>query len=121
MLDQSVARGGKLEERGAIATAVGMHRLGGALERLLDFGHREMAAERQAEQLPVALLLRQRLRRQAAPAEPRRRQHVQRIADDAETAQRHRPRAAIGRFQRRLAQDRQHLCGRMPQRLVDIG
>ena len=60
LLHQRIARGEQADELAHAAAAVGMHRPGGALVGLLDFRGGQMAAERQAEQLPVVLLRRQR-------------------------------------------------------------
>src|SRR5262245_12910707 len=71
-MHQRIARGGKREERAGVAAGVWMHSLGGAAERLMDFGCGEPSAERQAQHLAIALIRGERLRLGAAPAEFRR-------------------------------------------------
>jgi hypothetical protein len=55
LLHQGVARGGEFQKIPRVAAGVGMGALGGALVGLVDFGSGQAAAERQPEDLPVAL------------------------------------------------------------------
>src|SRR5437764_14438806 len=70
-LHQRIARCGKLQKCARAAAAVRVRGLGRALEGAMDFGCRQIAAERQAEQLAIAFVGREQFRLAAALAEAR--------------------------------------------------
>ena len=89
LLHQRVARLRKFEKCLGVASGIGVHSLGRALEGAMNLGRAQALIRRQAEQFAVMLLRGQRLAGSAlAPAEARRRLRMQRIADDAKPSSR---------------------------------
>src|SRR5260370_41817311 len=69
LLHQRILRRRQRQEFLRVAAAVRMGGLGGALVGAVDFRRREAAAERQCQQLAMALLRRKRVRRDVAESE----------------------------------------------------
>src|SRR5713101_8849406 len=92
-----------------------MRGFGDAFVSPVDFGAGQAAAERQSQQLPMTLLRCRQLRSALALAESRGGERMQDFANDAEAASRGVLGAAVRVLGRGAAQDRQRLCGRLPQ------
>jgi hypothetical protein len=115
LLHQRFLRRGQRQKILRVAADVRMRLLGGALVGPVDFRPRQATAKRQSQHFAVALLRRQRFWRDPAPAESAVVKRLQYVTHGAEAAARFILGAAVGIFQRGVAQARQRLRGRLAQ------